>query len=77
MRNLTISLPDEVLARLRLLAAERQQSVNRLAGEYLTDLAGVGTGEWAASHRKVLEEIGVRDRKSRWSRDEIYEGRFG
>ena len=40
MRNITLSVDDDVLAAVRRYAAEHDSSVNALVREYLTNLAG-------------------------------------
>ena len=40
MRNITLSVDDDVLAAVRRHAAEHDSSVNALVREYLTNLAG-------------------------------------
>jgi hypothetical protein len=40
MKNITLSVDDDVLAAVRRYAAERNSSVNALVREYLNNLAG-------------------------------------
>ena len=72
MRNLTVSLPDSVLDRLRVLAAERKVSVNRFVGEVLSDVTSEPNRDWQAAHEALLNEIGARPRIGAFNREEIY-----
>jgi len=75
VRNLTVSLPEAVLDRLRVLAAERRLSVNRFVGEVLTDVTTEPSHDWQAEHEALLNEIGARPRSGEFNRDEIYADR--
>ena len=52
-KNITVSLPDDVYRRARILAAERDTSVSALVREFLTKLA---EGESDFQRRKRLQE---------------------
>jgi hypothetical protein len=40
MKNITLAIDDEVLDRVRVVAAEKKTTVNALVREFLADLAG-------------------------------------
>jgi hypothetical protein len=40
MKNITLAIDDEVLDRVRIVAAEKKTTVNALVREFLADLAG-------------------------------------
>ena len=40
MRNITLAIEDEVLDKVRIVAAEKKTTVNALVREFLADLAG-------------------------------------
>lgn len=53
MKNITVSLPDEVYRRARIRAAERDTSVSALVREFLS---GLGTEETDFERRKRLQK---------------------
>lgn len=53
MRNITVSLPDDVYRRARIAAAERDTSVSMLVREFLVALA---SGESDFERRKRLQD---------------------
>ncbi|HZJ10949.1 MAG TPA: hypothetical protein VFD39_14725 [Trueperaceae bacterium] len=58
MRNITVSVSDEVYRRARIRAAELDTSVSRLVSEYLAGLSG----EEDAFERLRTEEHDLRER---------------
>ena len=52
MKNITLAIEDEVLDRVRIVAAEKKTTVNALVREFLADLAG--RDERLAEARKQL-----------------------
>ena len=52
MKNITLAIEDEVLDRVRIVAAEKKTTVNALVREFLADLAG--RDESVAEARKQL-----------------------
>lgn len=75
MRNITVSVPDEVHRAARIAAAERGVSLSALVAEYLRTLADQGA-EFArleALQAEVLAEIGFFSGSDRLSRDEVHE----
>jgi len=77
VKNITVSVDDEVYRRARVKAAERDTSVSALVRQFLVDLAS-GTDEF---ERLEQLEQAVRDRitdfsaSDRLSRDALYDRR--
>ena len=75
MKNITVSLPDNVYRRARIKAAERDTSVSALVREYLLDL---GKDESDFERRKRLQDeviasIQAFSARERLSRDEAHD----
>jgi hypothetical protein len=74
MKNITVSLDDEIYRRARMIAAQRDTSVSALVKSYLVDL---GSGE-GKEERLKREERALRDRittfraSDRLSRDDVH-----
>ena len=66
MKNITLSVDDNVLAAVRRHAAERDSTVNALVREYLTNLA-----------RTRLRQLSVQSQgrlgKKTWSREDLHD----
>ena len=75
MRNITLSVEDDVLAAARRLAAERNSSVNALVRDYLTTLAALETqaGRARARLRLLSRRSPGRLGKKTWSRDDLHD----
>lgn len=74
MKNLTVSVPDDVYRNARVAAAQRDTSVSALVVEYLQRLSG-RMDEFArleALQREVQAEIGRFRAADRLGRDEIH-----
>ncbi|HLI38144.1 MAG TPA: DUF6364 family protein [Streptosporangiaceae bacterium] len=75
MRNLTVSIPDDVYRRARILAAERGSSVSALVSEFLRSLSE-GRDEFSrleARQRRIQDEIRHFSARNRLRRDEIHD----
>lgn len=77
MKNITVSLPDEVYRRARIRAAEQGTSVSALVREFL---AGLGNEESDFERRKrlqheVLASIQSFRAGNRLSRDQVHNRR--
>jgi plasmid stability protein len=75
MRNITVSVPDDVYRRARIKAAEQERSVSALVAEFLSAL-GDGDGEFErllARQEEVLAEIESFRAGDRLRRDEVHE----
>jgi plasmid stability protein len=75
VKNITVSLPDEVYRQARIKAAELNKSVTALVREYLTKLAEGGSD---FERRKRLQDDVLKGIKrfrarDRLSRDEVHQ----
>lgn len=76
-QNITLSLPRELLRRVKRLAADRDTSVSALMTEALARLADADRRYSAARKRalaamKSARSLGTRGRRT-WTRDELHE----
>ncbi len=75
MRNITLSVDDDVLAAVRRHAAERNSSVNALVREYLTNLAA--HEDRAARARARLRQLSRQSQgrlgKKTWTREDLHD----
>lgn len=79
MANLTITVPDDVLKRARVRAAEQETSVNAVLREELVRFAGEDGARSAVEELLELTAapLGSSDGAGyTWSRAEIYEDRM-
>jgi plasmid stability protein len=77
MKNITVSLDDDIYRRARVRAAELDTSVSALVKKYLVELAGQET-EFERRRRLQNETIAtIRSfsARNRLSRDEVHERR--
>jgi plasmid stability protein len=75
MRNITVSVRDEVYRQARIKAAEQGKSVSALVAELLSSLAGEADAEFdrlLCQQEEVMAEIGSFRAADRLSRDEIH-----
>lgn len=74
MKNITVTVPDEVYRDARIRAAERGSSVSALVAEYLRSLSERETAfsQLEAQQRRVQNEIGRFRAGDRLGRDEIH-----
>ena len=76
-RNITLSLPEEVLREAKVLAARRGTSVSALLAGALSELVERESGYAAARERSLAALGGGRDLGTggeiRWGRDELHE----
>lgn len=75
MRNITVSVPDDIYREARIRAAERGSSVSALVGEYLRSLSE-REAEFArleAQQRHVQSEIDRFSAGDRLGRDEVHD----
>lgn len=74
MKNITVSVPDDIYRQARIRAAERGTSVSALVGEYLRSLSAQ-EAEFArleAQQRQVQAEIGRFRAADRLDRDTVH-----
>lgn len=76
-RNITLSLPEETLQEVKILAVKRKTSVSALLSGVLSDLVARETGYRQAQQEfMALAEAGFdlgTGGKVTWSRDELHE----
>ena len=75
MKNITVSVPDDVYREARIRAAERGSSVSALVGAYLRSLSA-HEAEFArleAQQRQVQSEIDRFRASDRVGRDQLHE----
>jgi plasmid stability protein len=76
MKNITVSVPDEVYRAARVRAAERGSSVSGLVAEYLRSLSSDKDAEFArleALQERVLDGITNFSARDRLGRDAVHE----
>ena len=75
VKNITVSVPDDVYRSARVAAAQRDTSVSALVVAYLERLSGrlEEFGRLEALQREVQGEIGQFRATDRLSRDEVHE----
>lgn len=75
-RNITLSLPEQVVRRAKVMAAERDTSVSALVGELLMQASGSSVPfdvAWANEVVRMEQGIGLRVGDVTWTRDELHE----
>ena len=78
MKNITLSVDDEILSEVRLIAARKKTTVNAMVREYLTRMASEESR--IAEARKAMREL-IDKSSARlgpdyvWNREETYAGR--
>ena len=75
MKNITVSVPDEVYRTARIRAAEQGSSVSALVSAYLRSLSG-GTAEFQrleAQQRRIQGKIKRFRAADRLDRDEVHD----
>jgi len=75
MKNITLSVDENVLAAVRRLAAERDSTVNGLVRDYLTNLAAHKSR--ADRARARLRQLSAQSQgrlgRKTWSRDDLHD----
>jgi hypothetical protein len=78
MRNITLSVDEAVLERVRIYAARHRTTVNRLVREHLAQLARE-EGSVRGARERLLELVDKSPGRLgpgwRWNREDAYEGR--
>ena len=74
MKNVTLSIDEDVLSAVRTYAAERNSSVNALVREFLTAIAHREDRAKKARQRirELSESSDARIGSTSWSRDELH-----
>ena len=74
-KNITLSVDDEVLERVRVIAAREKTSVNGLVRDFLRTLAD--TNDRRAHARRRLAELSRESKaemgQKTWKRDDLYD----
>lgn len=75
MRNITVSVPDDVYRQAKIKAAERGRSVSALVAQFLTSLGGADDEfeRLLAQQEEVLAEIGSFRAGDRLEREELHD----
>lgn len=76
MKNITLSLPDELYEKVKAAAHEKEQSINAFVRETLDSKLVLSQEEWVRKYGDTVREFKVSYGK-KISRDEIYEDRLG
>lgn len=74
MKNITVSVPDEIYREARIRAAERGSSVSALVADYLGSLSARGAefSRLEAKQRRIQEDIVRFSAADRVARDELH-----
>jgi len=76
MKNITLAIEDEVLDKVRVVAAEKRTTVNALVRDYLNDLAGRNQ-RIAEARRELLRLMATSEGRMRpdwkFDRDDSHE----
>lgn len=75
-RNLTLSMPDELVRQAKVLAAQRDMSVSALVAELLAQVVGDSVSyeqAWADEEALMASGVGMRVGEVSWSRDELHD----
>ena len=78
MKNITLAIDEKVLEQVRVAAARRRTTVNRLVRDFLEQVALLEGGEESARDRalKLIDKSTARLGPDwKWSRDDAYQGR--
>jgi hypothetical protein len=76
MKNITVSVPDDVYRQARIEAAERDTSVSALVTAFLWRLAKIHPGQFEeleARQREVMGEIDAFSARDRLDREAIHD----
>jgi plasmid stability protein len=75
MKNITVTVPDDVYRNARIRAAERGTSVSALVGEYLRSLSGRGAefSRLEAQQKQIQTQISRFRAGDRLNRDQLHD----
>jgi plasmid stability protein len=75
MKNITVTVPDDVYRNARIRAAERGTSVSALVGEYLRSLSGreAEFSRLEAQQQQIQSQIGRFRARDRLDRDQLHD----
>lgn len=74
-RNMTITLPEDLVRRAKVLAAQRDTSVSALVRDLLTEATGADQSEdrWAQEEALMRQGDLLRIGEVTWTRDELHQ----
>jgi hypothetical protein len=75
-RNITLSMPEELVRQAKVAAAQRDMSVSALVARLLEQLVGEARDDeqvWAEERRLMDEGIGMQVGDVTWTRDDLHE----
>lgn len=75
-RNITLSLPEDLVRRAKVLATQQGTSVSALVAHLLQQAVAGGNDYeaiWAAEERLMQTGIGLEVGQVHWTRDEVHE----
>jgi len=75
-RNITLSLPEDLVRRAKVFAAQQDTSVSALVAHLLQQAVAGGNDYeaiWAAEERLMQTGIGLEVGQVLWTRDEVHE----
>jgi hypothetical protein len=75
-KNITLSMPEELVRRAKVLAAQRDMSVSSLVARLLEQLVGDVRDYdevWELERRMMSDGIGLQVGPIAWSRDQLHE----
>jgi len=75
-KNITLSMPEELVRRAKVLAAQRDMSVSSLVARLLEQLVGDVRDYdevWELERRMMSDGIGLRVGPITWSRDQLHD----
>jgi plasmid stability protein len=75
MKNITVTVPDDVYRNARIRAAERGTSVSSLVGEYLRSLSGreAEFSRLEAQQKQIQSQISRFRARDRLDRDQLHD----
>ncbi len=76
MKNVTLAIEDEVVAKVRQVAAQRATTLNALVRDFLKEVAGIGGDARKASVARMIERAKATppaESAPRWNREELYD----
>jgi plasmid stability protein len=75
MKNITVTVPDDVYRNARIRAAERGTSVSSLVAEYLRSLSGreAEFSQLEAQQQQIQSQIGRFRARDRLDRDQVHD----
>lgn len=76
MSNITMTLDDEIIRKVKKIAIDRNTTLTGLVREYLTTLArreDQRTEEIISELKEIMNQSGARIGRISWSREELHE----